>query len=85
MLLSLLQDLYRLECCNSATEEDKAELRWLDCYLATEEEEDDFALLGGWLSETGGEMEMELVRWIATVFREIYEGAINAVMKGKLS
>jgi hypothetical protein len=30
-------------------------------------------------------MKMELVRWIATVFREIDERAINAVMKGKLS
>jgi hypothetical protein len=30
-------------------------------------------------------MEMELVRWIATVFREIDEGAIDAVVKGKLS
>jgi hypothetical protein len=28
---------------------------------------------------------MELVRWIATDFREIDEGAINAVVKGKLS
>ncbi len=28
---------------------------------------------------------MVLVRWIATVFREIDEVAINAVMKGKLS
>ncbi len=30
-------------------------------------------------------MEMELVRWITTVFREIDDEAINAVMKGKLS
>jgi hypothetical protein len=30
-------------------------------------------------------MEMELIRWSSTVFREIDEVAINAVMKGKLS
>jgi hypothetical protein len=29
-------------------------------------------------------MEMDLVRWIATIFREIDEVAMNAVMKGKL-
>ena len=28
---------------------------------------------------------MELVRWIASVFREIDEGAMNAVVTGKLS
>ncbi len=28
---------------------------------------------------------MELLRWIATVFRVIDEGVINAVVKGKLS
>jgi hypothetical protein len=28
---------------------------------------------------------MELVRWIASVFREIDEGAIDAVVKSKLS
>jgi hypothetical protein len=28
---------------------------------------------------------MELVRWIASVFKVIDEGAINAVVKGKLS
>jgi hypothetical protein len=31
-------------------EGDNAELRWLDCDSATEEEEDGFALLEGWLS-----------------------------------
>ncbi len=40
--------VYRVESCDSAMEE--AELRRLDCYLAMEEEEDDFALLEGWLS-----------------------------------
>jgi hypothetical protein len=30
-------------------------------------------------------METELVKWIAIVFREIDEVAINAVVKGKLS
>ncbi len=28
---------------------------------------------------------MELIRWIASVFMEINEGVINAVVKGKLS
>jgi hypothetical protein len=51
--VSLLQELYQLESCNLASEEDKAELWWLDCDLAMEEEEDNFALLGGWLSEKG--------------------------------
>jgi hypothetical protein len=40
--------LYRKESCNLAMEE--AELRRLDCDSATEEEEDNFALLEGWLS-----------------------------------
>jgi hypothetical protein len=31
-------------------EEDKAKLWWLDCNLTTEEEEDNFKLLEGWLS-----------------------------------
>jgi hypothetical protein len=53
LLLLLLQELYLLESSNLAMEEDKAELRWLDCDSATEEEEDNFASLGGWLSETG--------------------------------
>jgi hypothetical protein len=30
-------------------------------------------------------MMMEIVRWIASVFREIDEGTIDAVVKGKLS
>jgi hypothetical protein len=38
-------------------EEDEAKLQRLDCNLATEEEEDNFALLGGWFSEAGA-------RWI---------------------
>jgi hypothetical protein len=42
--------LYWLESFNFATEEDKAKLRRLDCNSATEEEEDDFASLKGWLS-----------------------------------
>ena len=50
MPLSLLQELYRLESSNSATEEDEAELRRLDCDSATEGEEDNFTLLEGWLS-----------------------------------
>jgi hypothetical protein len=33
----------------------------------------------------GGEAIMELIRWIASVFMEINEGVINAVVKGKLS
>jgi hypothetical protein len=41
--------LYQLEGYDSG-EGYKAELRWLDCDSATEEEEDDFALLQGWLS-----------------------------------
>jgi hypothetical protein len=45
--------LYRLEGCNLAVEEDEAELQRLDYNLATEEEEENFALLGGWLSEMG--------------------------------
>jgi hypothetical protein len=49
----LLSELYWLESCDSASEEDKAELWRLDCNLATEEEEDNFALLRGWLSEKG--------------------------------
>jgi hypothetical protein len=49
----LLQELYWLESSNSATEEEEAELRQLDCDLATEDKEDNFALLGGWLSEMG--------------------------------
>jgi hypothetical protein len=56
LLLSLLQELHRLESCNLAMEEDKAELGRLDRNSATEEEEDDCASLEGWLSETG-------VRW----------------------
>ncbi len=32
-----------------------------------------------------GKMIMELVRWIASVFREIDERAIDAVVRGKLS
>ena len=44
----LLQELYRAESCDLAME--VAKLRWLDCDLATEEEEDNFALLEGWLS-----------------------------------
>jgi hypothetical protein len=43
----LLLELYRLESSDLAMEEDEAELRWLDCDSATEEEEDDFTLLGG--------------------------------------
>jgi hypothetical protein len=53
LLLLLLRELYQLESSDLATEEDKAELRQLDCNLATKEKEDNFALLGGWLSETG--------------------------------
>jgi hypothetical protein len=53
LLLLSLQELYWLESCDSATEEDKAELRQLDCNFAMEEEEDNFVLLGGWLSEMG--------------------------------
>jgi hypothetical protein len=53
LLLLLLQELYQLESSNSATVEDEAELQQLDCHLAPEEEEEDFASLGGWLSETG--------------------------------
>jgi hypothetical protein len=56
LLLLLLREVYRLESSNLATEEDKAELLLLDCDSAMEEEEDNFVLLGGWLSETG-------VRW----------------------
>jgi hypothetical protein len=41
--------LYWLEDCNLAVEGDEAKLRWLDCNSAMEEEEDDFALLEGWL------------------------------------
>ncbi len=48
--MSSLQDLYRLDSCDLAMEEDKAKLRWLDCNSATEEEEGDFASLEGWLS-----------------------------------
>jgi hypothetical protein len=48
--VSSLQELYRLESCNLASEEDEAKLQWLDCNSATEEEEDEFALLEGWLS-----------------------------------
>jgi hypothetical protein len=40
--------LYREESYDSATEE--VELQRLDCDSATEEEEDDFLLLEGWLS-----------------------------------
>ena len=53
MLLLLLQELYQLESSKSAMEEDEAELWRLDCNSATKEEEDNFALLGGWLSEMG--------------------------------
>jgi hypothetical protein len=42
--------LYQLEGCNLAAEGDKAELRRLDGDSAMEEEEDNFALLEGWLS-----------------------------------
>jgi hypothetical protein len=42
--------LYRLESCDSAIEEDEAKLWRLDCNSATEGEEDDFKLLEGWLS-----------------------------------
>jgi hypothetical protein len=48
--VTLLRELYRLESCDLAMEGDKAELWWLDCNSAMEEEEDDFALLEGWLS-----------------------------------
>ncbi len=41
-------------------EEDKAELQRLDCDLATEEEEDNFVLLGGWLPETGARLKWNL-------------------------
>ena len=53
MLLLLLQELYRLESSNLATEEDEAKLRQLDCDSAAEEEEDNFVLLEGWLSAAG--------------------------------
>ncbi len=39
-----------MESCDLATKE--AKLRRLDCDSATEEEEDDFALLEGWFSVT---------------------------------
>ena len=52
--MSLLQELYLLESFDLALEEDKAKLWQLDCELATEEEEDNFTLLGGWLSGKGG-------------------------------
>jgi hypothetical protein len=45
-----LRWLYQLEACDLAAEEDGDELRQLDCNSATVEEEDNFALLGGWLS-----------------------------------
>ncbi len=45
-----LRELYWLESCDLATEEDVAKLRWLDCDSATDEEEDNFTLLEGWLS-----------------------------------
>jgi hypothetical protein len=41
-------------------EEDKAKLQWLDCNSATEEEEDKFTLLGGWLSEMGARWKWNL-------------------------
>jgi hypothetical protein len=43
--------LYQAESCDSTTEE--VELWRLDCNSAMEEEEEDFALLEGWLSEKG--------------------------------
>jgi hypothetical protein len=49
LLVLLLQELYRLEYCNSSVEEDKAELQRLDCDSAMEEEEDNFVSLEGWL------------------------------------
>jgi hypothetical protein len=49
--------LYQLESCYLA-EGDKAELWCLECDLATEEEEDNFALLEGWLSAADS-------RWIS--------------------
>jgi hypothetical protein len=52
--------LYRLESIDLATEEDKAELQQLDCNLAIEEEEDDFTLLGGCLSEMGARWKWNL-------------------------
>ena len=39
-----------LEACDLAVEEEGDKLWQLDCNLATEEEEDGFALLGGRLS-----------------------------------
>jgi hypothetical protein len=45
--------LYWLEGCNLAAEEDEATLQQLDCDSATEEEEDNFALLEKWLSAAG--------------------------------
>ncbi len=45
--MSLLQELYLLESFDLALEEDKAKLRRIDCNSATEEEEDNFASLGG--------------------------------------
>jgi hypothetical protein len=42
--------LYQLRSCDLAPEEDKAKLQRLDCNLAMEEEEDNFASLEGWLS-----------------------------------
>ncbi len=53
MLLLLLQELYRLESCSLAMEEDKAKLQLLDCDSAKKEVEDNFTLLGGRLSATG--------------------------------
>jgi hypothetical protein len=53
LLVSLLRELYRLESCNLALEEDEAKLWWLDYGLATEKDKHDFVLLGGWLSEKG--------------------------------
>jgi hypothetical protein len=47
----LLGELYRLEGCNFAAEEDEATLRRHDCNFATEEEEDNFALLEEWFRE----------------------------------
>jgi hypothetical protein len=57
---------------------EEAKLQRLDCYLAMKEEEDNFASLEGAFC---GRLEMELVGWIAPVFRVIHKGATYTVVK----